>query len=289
MRHVAATEHGSVGDIAFRMRDSVFMVTEDTRGAAPETQPVKSAERTIHILETLAASPTRMSLGELQEACKYPRSSLHALLRTLKDLRWIEADESGSRYGIGTHALLAGTSYLDKDSVVSRAAAVLEALRSEVSHTVHFARRDEASVIYLASRGSKVEVRRMHRVGRKLPCHVTALGQALLAELTTSEVREMLPAKLERFTENSIVDIDDLVTELGEVRNRGWALEREQGTVGVVCIATVVPYRIPATDALSVSMPAEVASYPGELERIAGVLTKHASAWARELRAEGVR
>ncbi|QZS59880.1 transcriptional regulator, IclR family protein [Rhodococcus opacus] len=74
-----------------------------------------------------------------------------------------------------------------------------------------------------------------------------------------------------------------------EVRNRGWALEREQGTVGVVCIATVVPYRIPATDALSVSMPAEVASYPGELERIAGVLTKHASAWARELRAEGVR
>ncbi|MDI9933888.1 MULTISPECIES: IclR family transcriptional regulator domain-containing protein [Rhodococcus] len=84
-------------------------------------------------------------------------------------------------------------------------------------------------------------------------------------------------------------DVDDLVTELGEVRNRGWALEREQGTVGVVCIATVVPYRIPATDALSVSMPAEVASYPGELERIAGVLTKHASAWARELRAEGVR
>ena len=197
MRHVAGTEHGSVGDIAFRMRDSVFMVTEDMRGAAPETQPVKSAERTIHILETLAASPTRMSLGELQEACKYPRSSLHALLRTLKDLRWIEADESGSRYGIGTHALLAGTSYLDKDSVVSRAAAVLEALRSEVSHTVHFARRDEASVIYLASRGSKVEVRRMHRVGRKLPCHVTALGQALLAELTTSEVREMLPAKLD--------------------------------------------------------------------------------------------
>lgn len=74
----------------------------------------------------------------------------------------------------------------------------------------------------------------MHRVGRKLPCHVTALGQALLAELTTSEVREMLPAKLERFTENSIVDIDDLVTELGEVRNRGWPWnENRDGRRGV--------------------------------------------------------
>ncbi|MDV6260237.1 IclR family transcriptional regulator [Rhodococcoides yunnanense] len=271
------------------MRDTVSMVNDVTGAAVSESQPVKSAERTIHILETLAASPTRMSLGELQEACGYPRSSLHALLRTLKELRWIEADETGSRYGIGTHALLTGTSYLDKDSVVSRAAAVLEALRSDVRHTVHFARRDEDSVIYLASRGSKLEVRRMHRVGRKLPCHVTALGQALLAELTTDEVTALLPEKLERYTENTIVDRDALIAELGQVRRRGWSLEQEQGTVGVVCIATVVPYRIPATDALSVSMPAEVASYPGELERIAGVLTDHAAAWARELRAEGVR
>ena len=96
-------------------------------------------------------------------------------------------------------------------------------------------------------------------------------------------------AQLERYTPNSIVDRDALIAELAEVRKRGWSLEQEQGTVGVVCIATVVPYRIPATDALSVSMPAEVTSYPGEIERIAGVLTRHAESWARELRAEGVR
>ncbi|MGB6276563.1 MAG: IclR family transcriptional regulator C-terminal domain-containing protein, partial [Rhodococcus sp. (in: high G+C Gram-positive bacteria)] len=99
----------------------------------------------------------------------------------------------------------------------------------------------------------------------------------------------LLPKKLERYTANTIVDRDALIAELAQVRRRGWSLEQEQGTVGVVCIATVVPYRIPATDALSVSMPAEIASYPGELERIAGVLTEHAAAWARELRAEGVR
>ncbi|MGB6181854.1 MAG: IclR family transcriptional regulator [Rhodococcus sp. (in: high G+C Gram-positive bacteria)] len=265
------------------------MVPRDTISAGAESQPVKSAERTIHILETLAASPTRMSLGELQDACKYPRSSLHALLKTLKDLRWIEADETGSRYGIGTHALLAGTSYLDKDSVVGRAAAVLESLRSEIGHTVHFARRDESSVIYLASRGSRLEVRRLHRVGRKLPCHATALGQALLAELTDDEVRRLLPPTLDTFTENTITDHDALVTELGAVRARGWSLEREQGTVGIVCIATVVPYRIPATDALSVSMSADVAQDPAELERIAAALTQHAAAWARELRTEGIR
>lgn len=289
MPTVQVDEPESPCDIGFGMGNSVLMATRDTTPSVADSQPVKSAERTIHILETLAASPTRMSLGELQEACKYPRSSLHALLRTLKDLRWIEADESGSRYGIGTHALLAGTSYLDKDSVVGRAAAVLETLRAEIGHTVHFARRDESSVIYLASRGSRAEVRRMHRVGRKLPCHATALGQALLAELTDTEVRGLLPPVLEQFTDDTITDPDTLIAELGDVRARGWSLEKEQGTAGIVCVATVVPYRIPATDALSVSMSADIASYPAEISRIADVLTRHAAAWAREMRTEGIR
>jgi len=53
---------------------------------------VKSAERTVRILETLAASPRRLTLSELQEHTGYPRSSLHALVRTLRDLKWVEAD-----------------------------------------------------------------------------------------------------------------------------------------------------------------------------------------------------
>ena len=55
---------------------------------------VKSAERTVRILETLAASPRRLTLSELQEHTGYPRSSLHALVRTLRDLKWVEADET---------------------------------------------------------------------------------------------------------------------------------------------------------------------------------------------------
>jgi DNA-binding IclR family transcriptional regulator len=73
-----------------------------------DSSPVKSAERTVKILETLAASPTRLTLSELQERMGYPRSSLHALVRTLRELKWVEADESGSAFGVGPHALLSG-------------------------------------------------------------------------------------------------------------------------------------------------------------------------------------
>src|SRR5690606_19355800 len=125
----------------------------------PEGQPVKSAERTVRILETLAASPTRLTLSQLQEATGYPRSSLHALVRTLRDLHWIEADETGSAFGVGAHALLSGTAYLDRDPALPYAYETLEDLRAELGYTIHYARRDAAHVFYLASRESRDSVR----------------------------------------------------------------------------------------------------------------------------------
>jgi IclR helix-turn-helix domain len=205
-----------------------------------EPSLVKSAERTVRILETLAASPSRLTLSELQRRVGYPRSSLPALMRTLTELKWIEADASRVAYGIGPHALLTGTAYLDKDPVLPHTQQTLEDLRAEIGHTVHFARRDDSHVLYLASRDSRNAVHTIPRVGRRLPMHLVALGPA--------------------------------------------AYECEQGTPGVACAAD---YRIPATDAISCSMPAAVP--PAEVERIAAAVVRHTHALANTLRREGIR
>ncbi|MFC7720013.1 IclR family transcriptional regulator [Nonomuraea recticatena] len=73
-------------------------------------------------------------------------------MRTLVELKWIEADTGSSAYGIGPHALLTGTAYLDKDPALPLAHDALEDLREEIGHTVHFARRDDGHVLYLATR-----------------------------------------------------------------------------------------------------------------------------------------
>jgi DNA-binding IclR family transcriptional regulator len=252
------------------------------------THLVKSAERTVRILETLAASPHRLTLSELQERTGYPRSSLHALVRTLRDLKWVEADETGSAIGIGPHALLSGTAYLDKDPALPYAYETLEDLRAEVGHTIHFARRDGAHVLYLASREPRESVRLVSRVGRRLPAHLTALGQALLAQLTHDEVHGLLPAELVAYTEHTITDRAALDHELDLVRSRGWAFESEQGTSGVACVAVAVDYRIPATDAISCSMPAELA-VGDEPDRVAKSVLAHTQRLAATLRREGIR
>ncbi|GAA2705830.1 IclR family transcriptional regulator [Actinoplanes palleronii] len=255
---------------------------------ANDVSPVKSAERTVKILETLAASPTRLTLSELQERMGYPRSSLHALVRTLRELKWVEADETGSAFGVGPHALLSGTAYLDRDPALRFAQETIEDLRGEVGYTIHYARRDDAHVLYLASRESRDSAGRVSRVGRRLPAHVTALGQALLAELTEAEVDALLPASLAGLQPNSITDHAALHAELEVVRKRGWAFEREQNTPGVACVAVAVGYRIPASDAVSCSMPADRAT-PDHVQEVADAMTRHVTALARTLRHEGIR
>jgi DNA-binding IclR family transcriptional regulator len=250
---------------------------------------VKSAERTVELLTLLANAPTRMTFAELQAATGYPRSSLHALVRTLRRHQWLEADEGGARFGVGPHLLLAGTAYLDRDPALPHAIRTLDALRAAVSHTVHYARLDGPWVIYLVSRESTVQTRALFRVGRRLPAHLTALGQALLAQLTEAEVRAILPPQLTGPTERSIIEHDALSAELDDVRRRGYALEREQGVPGVACVARAVDYRIPATDAISCSMPAAVVDDRGDLARVTEALVEHTDALASVLRREGVR
>lgn len=272
------------------------MAQPHQKPAAPTAEPlpfrdvpsVKSAERTVRILETLAASPTKLTLGELHERMGYPRSSLHALIRTLRELKWVEADATGTAFGVGPHALLSGTAYLDRDPALPYAYEALEDLRAEVGHTTHYARRDGAHVLYLASRERRDSVRMFSRVGRRLPAHITALGQALLAALTPSEVKEVIPHRLESVTPHTITSLSALFMQLDTVRERGWAFECEQGTMGVACVAAAVDYRIPATDAISVSMPADDAT-DRTVHRIAKAVVSTTQGLASTLRRAGIR
>lgn len=130
---------------------------------------VKSAVRTVELLEYFAGRPGMHSLAAVQEAVGYPKSSLYMLLRTLVELGWVETDATGTRYGIGVRALLVGTSYIDGDEVVAAARPTLDRLSDDTTETIHLARLDGTNVVYLATRQSQHYLRPFTRVGRRLP------------------------------------------------------------------------------------------------------------------------
>ncbi|GIL25672.1 IclR family transcriptional regulator [Actinocatenispora comari] len=249
---------------------------------------VKSARRAIELLETFAADRAWTSLSDLHARTGVPRSSLHGLLRTLHDLGWIESDEGGTRFRLGVRALICGTAYLDRDPALPYVTDALERLRERSGFTTHYARRSGDEVVYLETRESRHSVHLISRVGRTLPAHATALGKALLAELTDEEVGRLLPARLPALTEHTVTSRDALCAELAGVRAQGYATESEQGTPGVACAAVAIGYRIPATDALSCSMPVGKAT-DATVRRVCALLREITEELGAQLRRAGIR
>ncbi|MFC8090880.1 IclR family transcriptional regulator [Streptomyces sp. NPDC057301] len=230
---------------------------------------VKSAARTVELLELLAARGDRPArLQELADALDVPRSSMYALLQTLISRGWVRTDVTGSLYGIGIHALLTGTSYLDSDPRVRAVRPYLDEASEALGETIHMARLDGRDVAYLATRESHEYLRTISRVGRRLPAHVGALGKALLAERPDDALPE---GPYEPFTPHTHTTRDSLAADLAEVRARGYSVDREESVPGIVGFGFALRYDSPAQDAISCSVPVARLS-AGHEERIVVVM-----------------
>ncbi|MDV3128842.1 IclR family transcriptional regulator [Mycobacterium sp. 21AC1] len=217
---------------------------------------MKSAVRTVELLEYLAARPDEPSrIREICAALEMPRSSAHALLRTLVAQGWVRSDNAGTHYSIGMRALLVGTSYLDADPYLPMIMPFLDDLRGQLDETFHLGRLDGHDIVYLATRESRQYVRAASKVGRRLPAHTTALGKALLADRFGSELDVHIPQSLAPLTAHTITDRGALEAELDEARVRGYATDNEENTVGIKCFAVTLRYLKPAQDAISASIP----------------------------------
>lgn len=244
-----------------------------TNGSAKGgVREVKSAARTVEILEFLAARQNRpVRLRELSEALGVPRSSLHALLRTLAQHGWVRSDTTGTLYGIGIRALLAGTSYLDTDPYLPLVTPFLDELREQLDETFHFGRIDGFDVVYLATRESSQYLRPYSRVGRRLPAYSTSLGKSILAGLPGDEYTQHLPAELAPLTTHTLTDVGALEAELDATRQRGYAIDNEENTLGLRCFAVALQYTEPATDAISASVPMARLTAERETEIVAAL------------------
>lgn len=236
-------------------------VTEHADDDPPPGSPVgvrdvKSAARTVEVLELLASRQNRPArLRELSDALGVPKSSLYALLRTLVKHGWVRTDASGTLYGIGIRALLAGTSYLDTDPYVRLVQPYLDQVRAQLNETVHFGRLDGSDIVYLATKESGHGLRPYSRVGRRLPAYCTALGKSLLALRGDGALEGNLPDQLEPVTPHTLVERPALLSDLEAVRRRGYALDLQENTVGVQCFGFALRYSSPPTDAISCSVP----------------------------------
>jgi DNA-binding IclR family transcriptional regulator len=195
----------------------------DTVAADGSRRRVQSVERAISLLDAVAAaSPSGHTVAELALACGINRATAWRLLATLEVHGLVDRDPATSRYQVGyTVARLAAASGVD--GLVRRTHHVLERVCSQTGEAADLAVGRRSELVYV-DEVAPAAVLTVNWLARPVPLHATSTGKAWLAWLPETEVRGLLGATLEGFTDATVTDIGRLLGELDAIRTRGYAV-----------------------------------------------------------------
>jgi DNA-binding IclR family transcriptional regulator len=226
-------------------------------GAVREAPPASVAvDRALQILEWMAEGEAgARSIRDIARSLGMSKTAVHRLLDTLAQRRWVVQDEDGS-YRLGTRALHVGAAVLRQIDMLGAIRPSALRLRDATHETVFVTVLDAGQLLIVDKFESPSALRFARPVGSRSIAHANAAGKVLLAALPDSELEAYLSRPLDAATPRTITDVAALRAELARVRAQGYALNDEEGILGVVSIGAVVRDHTGAAVAgLSVSGP----------------------------------
>jgi len=197
--------------------------------------------------------------ARLPAALGLPRQTDQIVPQALIEQRLVRIDERDSTYRLGHRLFELAHKVWGAFDLRGAAAPELDRLARESGETVTLAELDSSAALYIDERNSGQAFGLRIGVGRRAPCHATAVGKALLAFLPPPEQAAVLgQLALERFTPHTITARQALTVNLALARARGYALSEEEHLEGVVAVAVpVLDHRGAPIAALGILGPRE--------------------------------
>jgi DNA-binding IclR family transcriptional regulator len=204
--------------------------------------PVKSAARVLDLMELLVGHRDGLTLSEICDVQQWPKSSTLALVRTLRDREFLADGRRERSYRLGPRVVQLSAAYLSGIDLVRDGQEVVHEVSRRCDETVHLATLVGRNVIYVAKEEGTGQVRMVSAIGKTVPAHGTGVGKMLLSALSPEELDRLIPPglMLERITETTFAERDALLAELAATRERGYALDDGESTVGLRCVAAPV-------------------------------------------------
>ena len=218
--------------------DSLAELPADSKADGADTstgyQRIQAVDRAVVLLKAVASSTTPPTVLELAQATGINRSTAWRLLRTLEYHGLLDRDAITQRYTMGYGAIPIAAAVTD-DALVRRARPLLQDLAMQVGESVTLAVAKRFNLVYV-DQVDPPDVIVPSWLNKPLPLHATSGGKVFLAWLRADERAAILPRELQRYTDRTITDPEDLGRELEAARRVGYALcirEYEEFSSGV--------------------------------------------------------
>jgi len=225
--------------------------------AAPSREPrypIDSVHNALRLLQLLS-SAREVRVSTVAEDLGVAVSTAHRLVSQMEHDEFVSQDPVSRLYRAGP-ALEKLCKALAPSEPMGYAGTVLRELALRLGETVSLQVLRGREVLFLSSFEAPQLLRVSSRAGAVLPAHCVSGGKALLALLSDDEISSRFPMEtLEALTVSSIVRRSDLLREVAEVREQGYATNFGESEVGVsgVAVAVQIPGMTPR--AIAVAAP----------------------------------
>lgn len=201
--------------------------------------PVKSADRVFDILEELVKHKEGIHVRELGKKLGIADSSIHALVHTMLQRRYLKIDDS--------RKLFLGPKFYEFYNMTYSTALItftkpfMKTTKNKFNENVHLAILDGLDVIYIAFEESTNPIRYHMDVGKVQCAHITGVGKMLLSAYSNEQIRKLYKQyHFEKLTPKTISNIEDLVKELNGIRERGYSIDDGESYEGCRCFAAPI-------------------------------------------------
>ena len=200
--------------------------------------PVQSAERIFQVLEMLAENG-EMGLMEISAALNLHKSTVHRLLMSLIYMAYAKQDEVTQKYKLSYKLVSMAGKILERTDILQIARPYMEYLSNVSGETVHLVQREGNNILYIYKIEGRVgTIRMVSHVGMIHPMYCSGVGKAIMATLPEKEVKQIWnESVIEKKTDKTITDINEMLRTLAEIKKNGYALDDEENEEGVRCIA----------------------------------------------------
>ncbi len=214
----------------------------DNRNTAPPpSSGSQSVARALSVLDLLSEVSEGLGVREMARRLNLAPSIVQRLVGTLASSGYIERSATAQKYGIGYRAFHVGHSYLSHNDLHEVSLPELRMLAEQYEVNTFLGVLRDRAIVYLATIQSSGPIVIRNSPGSRTWLHSTALGKALLAEMTDQDVAEILGDQpYHRLTSKTKTTHARLKADLHDIRRQGFAVSDEENLEAVFSVGAVI-------------------------------------------------
>lgn len=202
----------------------------------------KSAERTIDLLLLLTKSTRYLTLKDICQMLKLPKSSAFELVQTLVYKNIIELKDADKKtYGLSLLAFEIGCAVMQDMGISDTARPYIQELNRNTGATVFLGVEDKGNIVYIDKAENDSIIKPRAKLGSRRNLHTTGLGKALLYALDDQTIAEILgPEPYPSKTPYSHITKEAVLQDAEITRKRGYAIDDREDNLDMYCISAPI-------------------------------------------------